>query len=114
MNRHTGEPISEEGHIAQSIVDILTTRIGTRVMRRSYGSLIPELIDQPLNPATRLKLYAATATAIMQWEPRITLAIVRLDIDSLSGSAVLDVEGKHNDTNAPLNIRTSIQLGAAR
>ncbi|MFB4400330.1 GPW/gp25 family protein [Pseudomonas inefficax] len=114
MNRHTGEPISDEGHIAQSIVDILTTRIGTRVMRRSYGSLIPELIDQPLNAANRLRLYAASATAIMQWEPRITLALVRLDVDSLSGAATLEIEGKHNDTNAALNIRTPLQLGATQ
>ena len=112
MNRHTGEPISEEAHIAQSIEDILTTRIGTRVMRRDYGALVPELIDQPLNEANRLRLYAASAVAIMQWEPRITLAAVRLDVDSLSGSAMLDIEAKKNDTNAPLNIRTPIQLGA--
>ncbi|PNA93637.1 MULTISPECIES: GPW/gp25 family protein [unclassified Pseudomonas] len=114
MNRHTGEPISEEAHIAQSIVDILTTRIGTRVMRRDYGSLVPELIDHPLNAANRLRLYAASAVAIMQWEPRITLAVVRLDVDSLSGSATLEIEAKQNDTNAPLNIRTPIQLGAAQ
>lgn len=112
MNRHTGEPISEEAHIAQSIVDILTTRIGTRVMRRDYGSLVPELIDHPLNAANRLRLYAASAVAIMQWEPRIILAAVRLDVDSLSGSAMLDIEAKQNDTNASLNIRTPIQLGA--
>lgn len=114
MNRHTGEPISEEAHIAQSIVDILTTRIGTRVMRRDYGSLVPELIDQPLNAANSLRLYAASAVAIMQWEPRITLAVVRLDVDSMSGSATLEIEAKQNDTNAALNIRTPIQLGAAQ
>ncbi|WP_432777777.1 GPW/gp25 family protein [Pseudomonas fortuita] len=112
MNRHTGEPISEEAHIAQSIVDILTTRIGTRVMRRDYGSLVPELIDQPANEVNRLRLYAASAVAIMQWEPRITLTLVRLDIDSLSGSATLAIEAKQNDTNAPFNIRVPIQLGA--
>ncbi len=112
MNRHTGEPISEEAHIAQSIVDILTTRIGTRVMRRDYGSLVPELIDQPANEANRLRLYAASAVAIMQWEPRITLTLVRLAIDSLSGSATLEIEAKQNDTNAPFNIRVPIQLGA--
>lgn len=114
MNRHTGEIIGEEDHIVQSIVDILTTRIGTRVMRRDYGSLIPELIDQPQNPATRLRLYAASAMAIMQWEPRIALSKVRLDVDSLSGSAILEIEARQIDTNAPLSIRKPLQLGAAR
>ncbi|MCO7538343.1 GPW/gp25 family protein [Pseudomonas asiatica] len=114
MNRHTGEAISEEAHIAQSIVDILSTRLGTRVMRRDYGSLIPELIDQPQNAVTKLKLYAASAAAIMQWEPRITLAMVRLDVDSLTGAATLEIEAKQNDTNAPFSIRTPLQLGATR
>ncbi|MNH48400.1 hypothetical protein D3C79_1122290 [compost metagenome] len=50
----------------------------------------------------------------MQWEPRITLALVRLDVDSLTGAATLEIEGKHNDTNAALNIRTPIQLGATQ
>lgn len=114
MNRHTGETIGEEDHIIQSIVDILTTRIGTRVMRRDYGSLIPELIDQPQNSATRLRLYAASAMAIMQWEPRITLSKVRLDVDSMTGAATLEIEARQTDTNAPLSIRTPLQLGAAR
>lgn len=113
MNRETGEAISEEAHIVQSIVDILTTRLGTRVMRRDYGSLIPDLIDEPQNPATRLRLYAASAMAIMLWEPRITLALVRLDIDSLSGAATLEIEAKVNDTNAPMSLRAPIQLGAS-
>uniref|UniRef100_UPI0026076D20 ATPase domain-containing protein n=1 Tax=uncultured Sphingobium sp. TaxID=316087 RepID=UPI0026076D20 len=35
---------------ATGVRDILTTPIGSRLMRRDYGSLIPELIDQPANP----------------------------------------------------------------
>ena len=54
MNRETGSAISTLEHIGQSISDILTTRLGTRVMRREYGSLLPELVDQPFNDATRL------------------------------------------------------------
>ncbi|MGL4827152.1 MAG: GPW/gp25 family protein, partial [Vibrionaceae bacterium] len=47
MNRFTGYSISELQHIKQSIQDILTTPLGSRVMRRDYGSAIFELIDQP-------------------------------------------------------------------
>ena len=59
MNRETGGAISTVEHIGQSISDILTTRLGTRVMRREYGSLLPELVDQPFNDVTRLRVYAA-------------------------------------------------------
>ncbi|WP_208531402.1 GPW/gp25 family protein, partial [Pseudomonas aeruginosa] len=67
MNAHTGGAIDRLAHIRQSIVDILTTRIGTRVMRREYGSQLPELIDAPFNDTTRLQVYAATAMALMRW-----------------------------------------------
>ena len=49
MNRETGAAISTVEHIGQSIRDILTTRLGTRVMRREYGSLLPELVDHVLD-----------------------------------------------------------------
>lgn len=41
MNAHTGGAIDRLAHIRQSIADILTTRIGSRVMRREYGSQLP-------------------------------------------------------------------------
>lgn len=113
MNRRTGAALSKLEHIAQSIEDILTTRQGTRVERREYGSLLPELVDQPLNPATRLRLYAATAMALMRWEPRISLAQVELVVGDLSGRAELSLTGVLVDTNEPFNIRTPLQLGGS-
>lgn len=71
MNAHTGSALSGVEHIRQSMADILTTPIGSRVMRRDYGSLLPELIDQPLNGPTALRAYSATVVALMKWEPRI-------------------------------------------
>jgi phage protein D len=58
MNRHTGSALDELAHLRQSIEDILTTPIGSRVMRRAYGSQLFELIDQPLNDQTRLRAYS--------------------------------------------------------
>ncbi len=45
MNSHTGLSISEADHIRQSVRDILLTPVGSRVMRREYGSLLSALID---------------------------------------------------------------------
>ena len=47
INAHTGQALSGIDHLRQSIRDILTTRIGTRVMRRDYGSRLPTLVDTP-------------------------------------------------------------------
>lgn len=71
MNAQNGRRLDSLAHIQQSVIDILTTPIGSRIMRRDYGSLLPELIDQPLNGPTALRAYAATVVALMKWEPRI-------------------------------------------
>ncbi|ELI8163633.1 GPW/gp25 family protein, partial [Yersinia enterocolitica] len=71
MSRNTGRAITDADHISQSIADILITPVGSRVMRRTYGSLLSELIDQPQNPALRLQIMAASYSAILRWEPRV-------------------------------------------
>lgn len=93
MNVFTGTRIDGLQHIEQSIAQILTTPIGSRVMRRDFGSLIPELIDQPLNDETQLMIYAATATAIHKWEPRFRMTRVQLYLQGLSGAAELHLVG---------------------
>lgn len=91
MNTATGRALDDLDHIRQSIRDILTTRVGSRVMRRDYGSIIPELIDQPANALNRLRLSAATVGAIARWEPRVRITRVAFDFDS-AGRAVVDME----------------------
>lgn len=76
MSRIDGALLSEEEHLQQSVADILTTPIGSRVMRRDYGSNIPFLIDNPISPSLFLALYAATADALRLWEPRLYLQSV--------------------------------------
>jgi len=78
MNRHTGLAVEGSAHLSQSILDILTTPKGTRVMRRDYGSDLPNIIDQPINGETLVDIYQATAEALDEWEPRLELARVQL------------------------------------
>jgi len=73
MNRHTGKPLTGLEHLRQSLIDILTTRIGLRVMLRDYGGSIPSLIDSPLNQFFAVDLYVAIADACAKWEPRLRL-----------------------------------------
>lgn len=73
MSRESGQSLEVIPHIKQSIQDILFTPIGSRIMRREYGSMIFKLIDQPFNDAVRLQVMAASATAIMTWEDRVKL-----------------------------------------
>ncbi len=92
----TGQAISGVDHLRQSVADILTTPIGSRVMRRDYGSDLPALIDQPDNAATQVRVYAAAATALMRWEPRLRLQKLRASRNR-AGQLVLDVQGQYLD-----------------
>lgn len=94
MNAITGRPLIGIDHVRQCIRDILSTPLGSRVMRRDYGSLIFELVDRPMNDETKLKLFKETATAIKRWEPRFAVERV-VRAASASGSLVLDLFGEY-------------------
>lgn len=95
----SGKRLSGIDHLRQSIRDILTTRIGTRVMRREYGSRLYELIDAPMTRATILDVYAATAEALARWEPRIAVSEIRAT-DARPGRVVLELTGEYLPTGA--------------
>jgi phage baseplate assembly protein W len=94
MSATTGKTLGGIDHLRQSIRDILTTRIGTRIMRRTYGSRLFELIDAPLNSKTITDIYAAVAEAIAAWEPRFKLTKAQIVSSSL-GSVTLDLTGDY-------------------
>lgn len=88
----TGKTLGGIDHLRQSIRDILTTPIGSRVMRREYGSRLFQLVDAPMNRSTLLDIYAATAEAIAKWEPRFKLQSV-VATNAAPGQVTLDVTG---------------------
>ncbi|PKP92244.1 MAG: oxidoreductase [Alphaproteobacteria bacterium HGW-Alphaproteobacteria-16] len=101
MSSTTGKTLSGAAHLAQSIGDILATPIGSRIMRRDYGSLLFELMDRPANAATMMLLRAATAGALRKWEPRIRLTRVQFSGDFAGGAPVVTIEGVRTDVPAP-------------
>jgi uncharacterized protein len=104
INTNTGKRLSGVAHLRQSIRDILTTRIGTRVMRRDYGSRLPELVDNPMNELLKVELFAATAEALVKWEPRFRLDRVYIQSASDAGKIVLELEGKLLINNEPVRL----------
>ena len=83
MDRHTGLPRSGLDHLLQSIEDILTTPLGSRLMRPEYGSTIRRFVDLPVSEGWKSAVQAEVAHALNLWEPRFKLQSVRV-------SAVLD------------------------
>ncbi len=99
----TGKHVGGVDHLRQSIRDILTTRKGTRVMRRAYGSDLPLLIDAPINAETIVDIIAESAIAIATWEPRID--VQQVDVDEASpGRVALTVTGVYLPDGEPITV----------
>ena len=98
IDRHTGRTLDPRSsdYLEQAIADVLGTPIGSRQMRRAYGSLLFELVDQPLNPLLIQRLYAATVGALMRWLPLVSL--IRVQFEHLGpGRGRLRFFGRRND-----------------
>jgi len=73
-----GAPIGGLEHMRQSVGKILNTRIGTRVLRRDFGSDVPNLLDRPIDGELRAGIYIATVEALSKWEPRLVIREIAL------------------------------------
>ncbi len=103
MNRNTGRAITDADHISQSVGDILRTPVGSRVMRRDYGSLLSAMIDQPQTPALELQIKVACYMAILKWEPRITLTTITTE-RQFDGKMIVNLTGQLKDTGESLSL----------
>ena len=95
VDRWTGKPIDGWAHVRQSVADILTTRVLTRVMRREYGADAPDLVDAPMTDKTRLAFFSAIATALVRWEPRFEITNVQFVDVSAQGRVGLRMSGNY-------------------
>lgn len=97
----TGKSLDGIAHLRQSIRDVLTTPLGSRVMRRDYGSRLFDLVDAPLNAVTKAEIFAAAAESLMRWEPRLMIQQVAAT-STAEGSIQIDVSGIYIPTGEPV------------
>jgi len=112
MSRNSGTTLTSElSHIQQSVHDILTTPIGSRLMRREYGSRLPDLMDQPQNQTLLLQCYSAIYTALLLWEKRIEIHQILINTP-ISSQLILDLDFVLVDTNQQASMSIPLSLGA--
>lgn len=71
IDRRTGRIVSGWQHVEQSLEVIFATQFGERVMRRWFGSSVPELLGRTnLTNSAVLRFWTAVCVAIDLWEPR--------------------------------------------
>lgn len=112
MNAATGSRIDGDAHLAQSLGIILSTPIGTRPMRREFGSLLFDLLDAPMGPLGMVRLYAAIAVAVARWEPRLRLRHVGISRGQAAGQFVVELEAERTDRPGP-NTLTRLKVPLA-
>lgn len=103
MDRHTGLPISGIDHLMQSIEDILTTPLGSRLMRPEYGSTIRRFVDLPVSEGWKSAVQAEAARALKRWEPRLDLTRVQV-LSVLNGRITFRLSGTYKGDSELLEV----------
>lgn len=117
MNATTGHAIVDLDHLYQSAGKILSTPLASCVKRRTFGADVFGQVDAPNNGAERTRLYAAIATALMRWEPRLVLTRVQLTIEAdtadeaYAGKQVIDIEGYTTVSGDAVRARIPLNTG---
>lgn len=107
VDASTGRPLAGLDHLRQSVRDVLATPIGSRVMRRAYGSRLRALLDAPASPGWAGRVRAAAAEALDRWEPR--LRVDRVEVRRAGdGAIVVEVEGEHLPDGAAVAVEAAL------
>ena len=84
---------NEANEIEQAVAIILSTAIGERVMRPTFGSQLPELLFEPINSRTLDLAEQYVVDALTFWEPRIIVRDVSATPDmGRKGRIFIDIE----------------------
>lgn len=107
LSARSARPIDGIDHLRQSIIDILTTYPGERIMRPEYGSRVRDLIDRPVNAQWLADLYFEVAYAIARWEPRVKVQRVAARMET-PGHVTLDLTLRIGADSQPQAVRVEL------
>ena len=97
--------VSDEQDITQSLYIILSTTPGERVMSPEFGCNLNQITFKTLNERTRQEITSLIEEAVLNYEPRITLEDVVVDMkDPLEGLVEVTLHYRIRT----INIRTNI------
>jgi phage baseplate assembly protein W len=91
---------NDRNEIDQAILIILSTSLGQRVMRPTFGCRLDELVFAPNDQQTAARARRYVEEAIGMWEPRIRIVSVNVGPDPTDASRLLiEVEYKLKATH---------------
>ena len=104
---HTGSiaMVSGAEDIDRSIVMVLSTAKGERLMRPQFGCAIWDQLFEPINANTLGLMAQAARDAISQWEPRVELEdVLTYADDADAGKVRIDITYRIRATNDRRNL----------
>lgn len=115
LGKGAAYPIGINGHqgiamaagtdkVRRSILTILGTQHGERVMRPKFGCNLRTLVFMPNNRATAAQAEYYVREGLTRWEPRITLDDVAVENDNFHGRLIVHINYRIKATHEPQNL----------
>ncbi len=110
MNSENGEISNGTPYLGQLVRDVLITPIGSRVMRRNYGSRLYTLLDNPIDAALVANINVAVVEALTAHVPIISITAIEVNPaeGNQTGKIRLTVMGYLISENKPIEISNII------
>ncbi len=97
--------VSAEQDIRESLLILLSTTPGERLMQPAYGCGLKAHVFDTLNESSFAVMRDLVAKAILFFEPRVTVEHIDInDDESLEGKVLLDIVYKVRSTNNRYNL----------
>ena len=101
-----------EENIRQSIRIILMTERQERLMQPEFGGGLDHFLFEPNTVATRYRIQEDIQKALAQWEPRIKVEQVQVEVDpDDQQAAIATITYKLVATQSTERVSLSVQLG---
>jgi uncharacterized protein len=102
----------EDESVRQSILNILLTRPGERLMRPEFGAGLLDYVHQPNNQTTRALIAGLVRKAVAQWETRVSVTEV-LALPDPDDPSLVHIEIRYRLLHSPVprELGLSLDLG---
>jgi len=77
----TIEPKDDLEVIKSSVIWIVLTRLGERVMLPEFGSTLPDALFEPNDPSTVANIQSSVSEAISRWDDRVEFLQMETEIN---------------------------------
>jgi phage baseplate assembly protein W len=106
--------VAAEEDVRQSILLILETQPGERVMRPEFGAGLRDFVFDPITTTTLALVRTRVEESLVAWEPRIDVDAVGVSAEAPEGRLLISVDYRVRSTNSFYNLVWPFYVREAR